>query len=330
MSSSCPDCPAPVITLAPVAALSDELRNARHFMAWSVMEGCAARTLADTGADTNFVSQDFVKKYGLVTTGCKPRAIRLGNNSLHHINTCVVAETYIGQMKFKVSYLVMPLAHGIDSVLGVSFFESERCILDPEVRTLTFKPKGDRTTVETVACMPLLSLAPNLTENDGAKYVKHSQKESADVPLGLFSLSDEIAADDSTTQDEVASVSTKMMQSMLALMRKGKLTPDRAHAMLEGKKVPLSAQKGMQSRHESPKSDNSGQTFPIRRRGNEAESDMLLADIHAASKAAHNQDPDEEIYLVQLTSRPDGTVAFTDAQGKPIEAPEVGDGTAVV
>ena len=120
MSSSCPDCPAPVITLAPVAALSDELRNARHFMARSVMEGCAARTLADTGADTNFVSQDFVTKHGLVITACKPRAIRLGNNSLHHINTCVVAETYIGQMKFKVSYLVMPLAHGIDSVLGRS------------------------------------------------------------------------------------------------------------------------------------------------------------------------------------------------------------------
>ena len=85
MSSSCPDCPAPVITLAPVAALSDELRNARHFMARPVVEGCAARTLADMGADTNFVSQDFVKKYGFVTTACKPRAIRLGNNSLHHI-----------------------------------------------------------------------------------------------------------------------------------------------------------------------------------------------------------------------------------------------------
>eukprot|EP01050_Picozoa_sp_SAG11_P024177 SAG11_NODE_5073_length_1672_cov_6.848061_2_plen_166_part_01 len=70
--------------------------SATHFTIWSIVEGHRVKSLANTGADTNFVDAAFAATLDVKPTPCRPRAIRLGNNSIHHINSCLVLETWVG------------------------------------------------------------------------------------------------------------------------------------------------------------------------------------------------------------------------------------------
>jgi len=109
-------------------------RSSSHFTVWSTIGGRRVRTLADSGADTNFIDAAFAATLGKEPTPCRPRAIRLGDNHLHHVNQCLVIETYVGHMKFNISYFVMPLPQGIAAVLGMQHLQQERALLDCETR----------------------------------------------------------------------------------------------------------------------------------------------------------------------------------------------------
>eukprot|EP01050_Picozoa_sp_SAG11_P004050 SAG11_NODE_248_length_11654_cov_27.840329_3_plen_171_part_00 len=117
-----------------------DMSNARHsnthFTIWSIVEGHRVKTLADSVADTNFIDTAFANTLDVKPTPCRPRAIRLGNNSVHHINSCLVLETWAGQLKFTISYLVMPLPQGISTVLGMSHLASENALLKCKTRQL--------------------------------------------------------------------------------------------------------------------------------------------------------------------------------------------------
>ena len=191
------------------------------------------KSLADSGADTNFIDAAFAATLDVKPTPCRPRAIRLGNNSIHHINSCLVLETWVGQLKFEISYLVMPLPQGISTVLGMSHLAGENALLNCRERQIIYKPHGTRKEVEIVSAA-ILGSVPDLNdkvaiENDPDLVTKHSQRESECAPLGLFSISE------SADSNEVASVSQKVMRTLLTLMKQNKLTPKKAHDIIEGK-----------------------------------------------------------------------------------------------
>eukprot|EP01050_Picozoa_sp_SAG11_P003617 SAG11_NODE_208_length_12354_cov_19.490167_17_plen_482_part_01 len=299
-----------------------DMSNARHsnthFTIWSIVEGHRVKTLADSGADTNFIDTAFANTLDVKPTPCRPRAIRLGNNSIHHINSCLVLETWVGQLKFKISYLVMPLPQGISTVLGMSHLASENALLKCKTRQIIYAPQGARKEAEIVSAA-IIDPVPDLNDlqamdSDPELVTKHSQKDTECAPLGLFSINED------ADSNEIASVSKKVMRTLLSLMKQNKLTPNKANDIIEGKSKIHKNGDSVMSRHKIRKrTDLSGQDFVVKNGGDAAEADMLLSDIMSAASSTKDDDA-EEIYFVELRNRPDGSFHFCDASGKPIPA----------
>eukprot|EP01050_Picozoa_sp_SAG11_P029173 SAG11_NODE_8105_length_1059_cov_23.908333_1_plen_134_part_10 len=99
------------------------------------------------------------------------------------------------------------------------------------------------------------------------------------------------------------------------LMKQNKLTPKKAHDIIEGKSKIHKTDGSVMTRHKLPAPTNtSGQQFNVKRGGDKAEEDMLLSDIMCTANSTQDDDTDE-IYFVELRNRPDGSFLFCDASG---------------
>ena len=129
-------CDSPKCQLEPVVSSADEDttkpgvrkqgNGSNHFTIRTTCEGKLLRTLLDTGATANFMSEKYINEMpelnSHIVTNIDPISVRLGNNSVQLVRKRVNVDTWIGNKPFRVSYLVMPLPAGIDSILGMSFF----------------------------------------------------------------------------------------------------------------------------------------------------------------------------------------------------------------
>ena len=112
-----------------------------HFTIRSTCEGTLLKTLLDTGATTNYLSSDIVRSTPELkskSTKIDPVSIRLGNNTVQLADTRVTVDTWIGNKSFRLSYLVMPLPTGIDSIIGMTFFIDHDIWLNPKRKQLKY------------------------------------------------------------------------------------------------------------------------------------------------------------------------------------------------
>ena len=108
-----------------------------HFIIRSTCEGNLLKTLLDTGATTNFIATHVIDnnpalKEKVERISGPPSSVRLGNNSVQLVRHQLKVNVWIGNQSFNLSFLVMPLPHGIDTILGMSFFNRYDVWLHPK------------------------------------------------------------------------------------------------------------------------------------------------------------------------------------------------------
>ena len=162
--------------------------SAEHFIVRSTIEGHTAQTLMDTGASSCFISPSFADSLGVPVTTGHPRLIRLGDSSTYKADKELTANTYLGEHQFELKFLIMPLPHGIDVILGLSFMKPNNVWLNALDKRVILGPTADRDQVE-LLCSLSTTPIPDLTVPSTSSLYKHSQKSAASPPLGCFNLS---------------------------------------------------------------------------------------------------------------------------------------------
>ena len=102
----------------------------------------------DTGASSCFISPSFADSLGVPVTTGHPRLIRLGDSSTYKADKELTANTYLGEHQFELKFLIMPLPHGIDVILGLSFMKPNNVWLNALDKRVILGPTADRDQVE--------------------------------------------------------------------------------------------------------------------------------------------------------------------------------------
>jgi hypothetical protein len=80
--------------------------------------------LVDSGSSTNFISQEMVKKLGLVTEDCKPLVVKVANGEMLSSNKQVrELMWWAGGHTFQTTMRVLNLGV-FDGILGIDWLES--------------------------------------------------------------------------------------------------------------------------------------------------------------------------------------------------------------
>jgi hypothetical protein len=111
----------------------------RHFVLTAVLEGVLCRVLIDTGATTNFISTKLVQSHPAIQSKVQKTsetAIRLGNNTVQICRQQYSGISWIGNSKYTINYLVMPLPEGVDCILGMQWLAQSSAWLHPETKRI--------------------------------------------------------------------------------------------------------------------------------------------------------------------------------------------------
>ena len=94
-----------------------------HFIVHSVINGQKVNLLVDTGATTEYIDEKFARRIGVDVDKCRPRSVRLGNNTISIIDKKVDTTLRCGDdFSTKVTFYVMKaLPVGIDALVGMRY-----------------------------------------------------------------------------------------------------------------------------------------------------------------------------------------------------------------
>ena len=238
-------CDSPKCQLDPMVSAADEgntepgVRNkgnsSNHFTIRTTCDGKLLRTLLDTGATANFMSEAYINATPDLNphiSAIKPMSVRLGNNSVQIVRKQINVETWIGNKPFRISYLVMPLPAGIDSILGMGFFNEFKVWLNPSTKQIIVPDRTTHKFITLAYCVKHdeddthLIRQAHLTDGATQSHMRRPDKvdpSSHDkrnaTPHGLAWISED-------KMSEAYNVSDKQMKYLLHLMENNKLNHD--------------------------------------------------------------------------------------------------------
>ena len=206
-----------------------------------------------------------------------PVSIRLGNNTVQLADNRVTVDTWIGNKSFRLSYLVMPLPTGIDSIIGMTFFIDHDIWLNPKRKQLIVPDPVKNTHHVLSSCAVIgeddthLIRQAHLTDGATQSHLRRPDKvdpSSHDkrnaTPHGLAWISQD-------KQMEAYNVSGKQMNYLLFLMGKNRLTHEVFEKFIASGCTKL---KGVDVAESSP-DDSSGVEYVVNRGGRAAVQTLL-------------------------------------------------------
>ena len=316
---------------------TDNIDDGQHCIFRTSMNGQFARTLADTGASTEYCDVQWATKIGADIKPCRLRTIKLGNNTVQTVTKMATIDTWVGEMNVPIKYLLMPLPQGVQSILGCSFFIKHDVYLHPRSRRM-FACKDTETHPIVIATaleedgidrlvdtplVPAGDLCSSATD-DSKSNREHKQylepnTDLRELPRGIYNLS----MDESKYGPcDVINAGPKLMQSAIKLMQQNKLNhdvtdtwdPANDKCTKTAKKEKLHA-----LRHGT---DLSGQSFSKPKSaaaGQKIDKQLQTAARNTFIKNSKDSlDPEEECFLVTLRPLADGTYSATDEAGHDI------------
>jgi clan AA aspartic protease (TIGR02281 family) len=107
-----------------------------HFIVHSVINGQKVNLLVDTGATTEYIDDKFARRIGVKVENCRPRSVRLGNNTISIIDKKVETKLRCGEdFSTKVTFYVMKaLPAGIDALVGMRYLNDHNIWLNPKTK----------------------------------------------------------------------------------------------------------------------------------------------------------------------------------------------------
>jgi hypothetical protein len=111
-----------------------------------MIEGHSARILFDNGSSSHYISEQFLKTYGLMSKEVSlktPIPISMVNGSKTMIRAFVKLSLKIGKYEEIVSFYVMPLNNHNDIILGKPWFNENKPKVDWPRNEMTIRQNGN-------------------------------------------------------------------------------------------------------------------------------------------------------------------------------------------
>lgn len=151
------------LTISPELNTTHQASPAQLIKLDAKLNGIKITVLVDCGASDDFLSAQFVQRYGLASTTDDPLTVTLADGSqLPSSQTASKAYLRIGRYHDKLHFNILPLSN-CDLILGKRWLESVNPQIDWRQNTLTFQHRGEtvmlksRATVQPRAPNSLLS-----------------------------------------------------------------------------------------------------------------------------------------------------------------------------
>jgi hypothetical protein len=94
--------------------------------------------LVDTGATTEYIDEKFARHTGVHIEKCKPRSVRLGNNTISIIDKKVQTKLRCGNdFSTEVTFYVMKaLPVSIDALVDIRYIDNHNIWLNPKTKRM--------------------------------------------------------------------------------------------------------------------------------------------------------------------------------------------------
>ena len=203
-----------------------------------------------------------------------------------------------------ITFIIMPLPSGLDTLLGLDYLNANDLWMHPRTRRLVRLPEADVGQITVLAALTDYT-APPEKDTDEQLFVakeptffeKHnsSRNKQNKIPLGLYPLQNSKQEPD----NELLVVTSANFKLMQKLQQAGKLNNDWIEKFIaQGCKIaPKQKQETHAPTEDAP--DHSGQTFPVRRGG--AQAQQLLRQSRARSTSTPTGQPNEDSFLLNIT-----------------------------
>ena len=316
-----------------------------HFIVHSVINGQKVNLLVDTGATTEYIDEKFARRIGVDVDKCRPRSVRLGNNTISIIDKKVDTTLRCGEdFSTKVTFYVMKaLPVGIDALVGMRYLNDHNIWLNPKTkRMLILGQNQSQLHVAAIAPLNQPRAAPGGEEPSvqhrddrppgSARPKEHTPSAHPTAPpppqLGLHTMQSS-DADAEIMDNDILNVSGKTFKHLLNLMQRNALdftALERMDANLDSISKNKKDKKTRHKQRLSKHTDLSGQTFrgqktafpKGRSAGEQADEDLLEADLDEHLRTIHKPGSDsqsqvheqDEVCLVNLRFLPDGSFDF--------------------
>jgi len=155
-----------------------------------MIAGAPARALVDTGANTSFMSEDFIKSVGIACNTRKSQSASLADGSSVRITGATPTLTVkLSSVLSKHKFQVLTALDGMDVVLGMDYLSANDATVHPRKLTVSLpSPKG----TIVVKAAPQQPMFPDMSSThvdvvSGAKLariIRHETKHECDFFLG--------------------------------------------------------------------------------------------------------------------------------------------------